>query len=150
MFSFFWYSLPGRKGLIWLILLAQRNWVFGTKSNIFGTRCCKPLIFQTQIIWSNRIHSLKYLRSTTFGSKDIINRKSEFVAKTQFLCDLVAPLWEKQRNWVFATNSDFLTPISLIFQTMNSVWSNCCSLKYHRFTPSNCKDIGIRTFEFVA
>jgi len=28
---------------------------------------------------------LKYLRSATFGSKDIVIRKSEFVAKTQFL-----------------------------------------------------------------
>ena len=28
---------------------------------------------------------MKYLRSTTFGSKDIVIRKSEFVAKTQFL-----------------------------------------------------------------
>ena len=54
--------------------------------NIFITRGCKPLIFQTQITWSNRIHSLKYLRSATFGSKDIVIRKSEFVAKTQFLC----------------------------------------------------------------
>ena len=54
--------------------------------NIFRTRCCKPLIFQTHIILSNRIHSLKYLRSTTFGSKVIVIRKSEFVAKTQFLC----------------------------------------------------------------
>ena len=54
--------------------------------NIFRTRCCKPLIFQTLIIWFNRIHSLKYLRSVTFGSKDIVTRKSEFVAKTQFLC----------------------------------------------------------------
>ena len=53
--------------------------------NIFRTRCCKPLIFQTQICWSNRIHCLKYLRSTTFGSKDIVIRKSEFVAKNQFL-----------------------------------------------------------------
>ena len=52
--------------------------------NIFRTRCCKPLIFQTQIIRSNRIHSLKYLRSVTFGSKDIVIRKSEFVATTQF------------------------------------------------------------------
>ena len=42
--------------------------------NIFRTRCCKPLIFQTQIILSNRIHSLKYLRSTTFGSKVIVIR----------------------------------------------------------------------------
>ena len=29
---------------------------------------------------------MKYLRSTTFGFKDIVIRKSEFVAKTQFLC----------------------------------------------------------------
>ena len=53
--------------------------------NIFRTRCCKPLIFQTQIILSIRIHSLKYLGSATFGSKDIVISKSEFVAKTQFL-----------------------------------------------------------------
>jgi len=58
--------------------------------NIFRIRCCKPLIFQTQIIWSNKIHSLKYLRSATFGSKDIVIIKSEFVAKTQFL----------YRNWI--------------------------------------------------
>ena len=30
-------------------------------------------------------HSLKYLRSATFGSKDIVIRKLEIVAKTQFL-----------------------------------------------------------------
>ena len=30
---------------------------------------CKPLIYQTLIIWFNIIQSLKYLRSTTFGSK---------------------------------------------------------------------------------
>ena len=57
--------------------------------NIFRTRCCKPLIFQTQIIWFNRIHSLKYLRSATFASKDIVIRKSEFVAKNSI------PLMEK-------------------------------------------------------
>ena len=57
--------------------------------NIFRFWCCKPLIFQTQIIWSNRIHSLKYLRSATFGSKDIEIRKSKFVAKTQFLLTFV-------------------------------------------------------------
>ena len=56
--------------------------------NSFRTRCSKPLIFQTQIIWANRIHSLKYLRSATFGSKNIVIRKSEFVAKTQFLWNI--------------------------------------------------------------
>jgi len=33
-------------------------------------------------------HSLKYLRSATFGSKDKVIRKSEFVAKTQFLSEI--------------------------------------------------------------
>ena len=47
--------------------------------------CRKSLIFQTYIIWSNRIHSLKYLRSTTLEFKDVGFRKAEFVAKTQFL-----------------------------------------------------------------
>ena len=46
------------------------------------------------------------------------------------------------------TLSDFLIYIfanqciisSFIFQTMNSVRSNNIRLKYHRFTPSGCKD----------
>ena len=33
---------------------------------------------------------------------------------------------------------------------MNSVRLNSLSLKYNWFTPSGCKDIEIRTFEFVA
>ena len=52
---------------------------------IFETQWCKPLIFQTDIIWSNRTDSLKYQSSTTLKSKDRGIRKSEFVAKTQFL-----------------------------------------------------------------
>ena len=60
---------------------------------IFATRWCKPLIFQIMIIGSNKIHSLKYLRFTTLRCKDIGIRKSEFVAKTQFLC-----LWKATRS----------------------------------------------------
>jgi len=56
---------------------------------IYGTWCCRLLIFLTKIIWCNRIHSLKYLRSTTMGCKDRGIWKSEFVSKTlQFLCPL--------------------------------------------------------------
>ena len=33
-----------------------------------------------------------------------------------------------------------------IFQTINSVRSNCLNLKYQRFIPSGGKDIGIRNF----
>ena len=59
---------------------------------------------------------------------------------------------------MFATNSDFRTPISfatlccrpLIFQTMNYVRSNSQSFKYQRFTSSYYTDIGVRKFKFVA
>ena len=37
------------------------------------------------IIWSNRIHSWKYQRSTSLVSKDLQIRKVEFVTKTQLL-----------------------------------------------------------------
>ena len=58
--------------------------LFG-KTYIFSTLWCKLLIFQTYIIWSNySIHSLK-LRTTTLDCSDIEIRKSDFVAKTQFL-----------------------------------------------------------------
>ena len=60
---------------------------------IHGTWCCRLLIFQTKIIWCNRIYSLKYLRSMTLGCRDIGIRKSEFVSKTQFL-SLIQERWE--------------------------------------------------------
>ena len=61
-------------------------------------------------------------------------------------------------NWVFTTNSDFRILISLqsiflylrYFQAMNSfIWSNNIILKYQRFTPTGCIDLGIRKLEFV-
>ena len=39
---------------------------------------------------------------------------------------------------------------NLILQTMNSVSSKCLSLKYQGFTPSGCKDIGIRRLQVVS
>ena len=41
-------------------------------------------------------------------------------------------------------------PRPLIFQTINSGSPNSLSLKYQRFTPSGCKDIGVRKCKFVA
>ena len=49
---------------------------------ICGTWCCRLLIFQTKIIWCNKIHSMKYLRSTSLGCKDIGIKILQFVAKT--------------------------------------------------------------------
>ena len=51
------------------------------------------LNFKLKTIRSNRIHSLKYLRFTTLGCKDIGIRKSEFVAKTQFLFVIMQHIW---------------------------------------------------------
>jgi len=50
---------------------------------IFAIRLCKPVIFQTLIILSNTINSLKYQRFTRLGCIDKGIRISEFVAKTQ-------------------------------------------------------------------
>ena len=57
--------------------------------HICATKWFKPLIFQTLNIYSNRIRSLKYLRFTRLDCKDIRIRKSEFMAKTQFLLYLL-------------------------------------------------------------
>ena len=43
------------------------------------------MIFQTMTFVKSNNISLKYQRFTTLGSKDNVSRKSEFVAKTQFL-----------------------------------------------------------------
>ena len=67
--------------------------MFNTLCNLMAS---KPLVFNFLII----LYSLKYQRSTTSDCKDTGIRKSDFVAKTQFLyetilarlCDLVAPL----------------------------------------------------------
>ena len=56
---------------------------------------------------------------------------------------------DTEADRVSATNSYFLIPISLHLQTINSVRLNSLSLKYKRFTPSSCKDRGIRRFKLV-
>ena len=55
-----------------------------SKPYIFGTKCCRPQIFQTMHSVRSNNQSLKYQRFTTLGSKDICIRKSEFVAKAKF------------------------------------------------------------------
>ena len=61
-----------------------------------------------------------------------------------------------QKRWVFVTNSDILIPISLQQCVVDLRYFKQCrlwdqiSLKYKRCTPSDCRDIGIKKFEFVA
>ena len=66
------------------------------------------------------------------------------------------PVWSVwQRNWVFATNSDFLITISSEPNAVDlryfKLWIllDERSLKYQRFTPSGGKNIGINKSEFV-
>ena len=66
----------------------QRNWVFAKNSNLLIPISLQPdaaNLLYFKLILPISIISLKYLRFTTLGYKDIEIRKSEFVAKTQFL-----------------------------------------------------------------
>jgi len=51
----------------------------------YSTYVTSGKISGKQATCTNTIHSLKCLRSTTLGSKEIGIKKSEFVAKTQFI-----------------------------------------------------------------
>ena len=77
------------------LTLCNKLWF--SNPNIFGFQRRKPLKFQTMtFVRSNNI-SLKYQRFTTLGSKDIGIRKSEFVAKSQFIWEswkFVVSIWE--------------------------------------------------------
>ena len=55
---------------------------------------CHKLKYSIFYIFADyRIHGLKYLRTTTSSHKDTGIGKSEFVAKTQFLCS------KRKQNW---------------------------------------------------
>ena len=79
-----------------------------TNSNIFATWIVLTFaIFN--FIWSYRLYSLKHLRLTPLGCKNIGIRKSEFGAKH-------APLNRRGReNLSYLTCYGFLTPIALIY-----------------------------------
>ena len=66
---FFWYDFHYLRAFMYQHIKAQRNCNKSQFSNTYisTTLLCKPLIFQTSSVWYNRNHSLKYLRSTTFG-----------------------------------------------------------------------------------
>ncbi len=62
----------------------------------------------------------------------------------------------RQRNWVFVTNSDFQIPISLQpnvvdirYFKLYPVRLNIQSLKYQTFTLSGCKEIGLQKLMLV-
>ena len=64
------------------------------------------MIFQTQILWSNIIHSLIYLRSATLGCKDI-----------GILKDSIHLFWIKFHKWIFRLFP--YTPVSMRIRLVN-------------------------------
>ena len=70
-------------------------------TDIFATRCCRPLIFQTMFFVRSNNLSLKYQRFTPLGYKDIGLRTFKFVAKTQFLWGLILDLSIKSNPVVY-------------------------------------------------
>ena len=66
---------------------SQKNWVIATNWKSLQPGGVILWYFKLRLLDLSgfRIHSLKYLRSMTLGCNDTEIRKSEFVAKTQFL-----------------------------------------------------------------
>ena len=59
----------------------NHNYYKGTNPYTFAIWWCTPLKFKIEIIQSNKILRLKYLRSTALGCKEIGIRKLELVPK---------------------------------------------------------------------
>ena len=66
--------------ILYVRLRIQRNWVFATNANFIIPKSQQsdvaylPFIFQTYIVWSTRIHSLKYI----YGLRHLVLKKLGF------------------------------------------------------------------------
>ena len=88
----------------------------------------------------------------------VLDRSGIYFKTNLELTSSITLLWfgpQQQRNWVLATNSDFLIPISLQPAVVDLSYfrlsiSNTLILKYQRFTSSVWKYIRIRKVELVA
>ena len=79
---------------------------FFTQTWFFQYLCNLMLLLLFHTFLFNRIHGLKYQRSTTLGYKDIGIRKSVLVAKTQFLRQqksLKRELFSKRKSYFLKT-----------------------------------------------
>ena len=92
----------------------HKLWVSNFK--IVATQCRRPLIFQTlKDIRSNNV-SLKYQSFTSKGCKDIGFKKTEFLAKTQFLL-------RKRKCWLETCRTRNLKSRKMF--SMFVSWLNC-------------------------
>ena len=76
--------------------LCHKHWF--SNLYIFGTKCCRPSIFQTMNSVRSNILSLKYQRFTTSGSKDIGVWIFGFLAKSQLLSMQFCTIPRKMRT----------------------------------------------------
>ena len=79
----------------------QRNWVFIENSDFLIPIFFPPdgvNLWYFKLFSSNRIYSLKYLRSKALGCKDIGIEKSKFVTKTQFLYPNPLNLYQRKKE----------------------------------------------------
>ena len=108
----------------------ERNWVYNcnklwlSNTYIFPPDSVNLWFFKPRFLQSYRIHSLKYLRSTELGCKNIEIRKSKFVAI----------------KWVW--NKVMKKHIVIIFQIQN--------FQVQFLNKLGCKYKGIRKSDFVA
>ena len=114
------------------------------------------------------VYTLIYIDSRLFSSELLAGEKKSVARKNLFKnqCYVTMVLLSlkknlcffKRKNWVFATNSNFLIPIFsqpvcvnlwyIKFRIFDS--KEMHSLKYLRSATLVCKDIGLRKSEFVA
>ena len=122
-----------------------------TNSFIFATWWCKPIIFQTYVIRSNRIHSLKEQMYTTSGCKDTRIKKLSLLQELIFFGLLFLFGYAGTNNTkelIFCQKLKCSNPNifatrwskSLIFQTY-IIWSNITyNMTYLRSTTSGFRD----------
>ena len=102
---------------------------------IFGTWCCRLLIFQTKMIWCIRIHSLKFLRCTNWVAEI-------YELENQSLCQRLNSFIYKHKLAI-----SICTSVSLLcVYNHNSITSWLICLKFwlaYSVEPHECFKLGL-------
>ena len=107
-----------------------RNLFIPLKESLANTEFLKRFPFYSfPLAWNNLPNNLKDISSKKLFRINLKQKELSFCHKLWF-----------SNSYNLGTHF----PRPLIFQTINYVSSNSLSLKYQRFTPSGCKDIGIK------
>ena len=142
-----------RKSITWSLKYQSCKHLF-LQYHLQTGRSCNSVLYLVHIA---PVH-LPFLNIITYCNKQKPYIMFAILYYRQY-CEYLIRIWEQnvlvsaQRNWVFATNSNFKIPTSHatwrrrpfhISNYLNSVTSNNLSLKYQRFTSWGCKDRGLK------